>query len=146
MGKKRMFGICNAMCSSSASVGENLCGVLELAKGVGTIEKLWCIWLCSSREAPSLPTILAFPHDTLGCRWIKRVEGRRHVAEPFPSWKTLSANYIFRPFCFSTFCSVVIQKQFEVPIPAIFSSWLPHIKNGNLNMWDISVFLMVCNG
>lgn len=74
MGKKRMFGICNAMCSSSASVGENLCGVLELAKGVGTIEKLWCICSCSSREAPSLRTVLAFPRDTLGCRWIK---GRR---------------------------------------------------------------------
>lgn len=39
-GEKRMFGICNAMCSSSASVGEILCGVLELAKGVETIEKL----------------------------------------------------------------------------------------------------------
>lgn len=49
MGNKRMFGICNAMCSSSASVSENLCGVLELAKEVGTIEKLWCIGLCSSR-------------------------------------------------------------------------------------------------
>lgn len=42
MGKKKkkgMFGIRSAMCSSSAAVGKNLCGVLELAKGVGTIEK-----------------------------------------------------------------------------------------------------------
>lgn len=37
--KKGMFGIRSAMCSSSAAVGKNLCGVLELAKGVGTIEK-----------------------------------------------------------------------------------------------------------
>lgn len=50
MGKKRMFGICSAMCSSSASVGENLCGVLELARGVGTIEKLW--WICVAVERP----------------------------------------------------------------------------------------------
>lgn len=49
MGNKRMFGICSAMCSSSASVGEHLRGVLELAKGVGTIEKLWCVGLGSSR-------------------------------------------------------------------------------------------------
>lgn len=35
-----MFGICSAMCSSSAAVGENLCGVLELAKRVGTMKKL----------------------------------------------------------------------------------------------------------
>lgn len=50
MGNKRTFGICNATCSSSASVGENLCGVLELAKGVGTIEKLWCV--CAAAEGP----------------------------------------------------------------------------------------------
>lgn len=44
MGKKKketgMFGIRSAMCSSSAAVSKNLCGILELAKGVGTMEKL----------------------------------------------------------------------------------------------------------
>lgn len=146
MGNKRTFGICNATCSSSASVGENLCGVLELAKGVGTIEKLWCVWLCSSRGAPSLPIVQAFPHDILRCRWIKRVWGSRYMLQNLFHLERLPSNYTFRLFGFTAFCSVVTQKQWEVPFPGVFCSHLPHIENGKLNVWASCVFVMVCNG
>lgn len=69
-----MFGICSAMCSSSAAVGENLCGVLELAKRVGTMKKLWCIHWCSSgflRDSPiTHPTGLPSWHlgEAVDCR------------------------------------------------------------------------------
>lgn len=96
LGGKKKKNVWNLQCYvwSSAAVGENLCGVLELAKWEGTTEKLWCIHWCSSeflRDSPiknyppNWPSLMA-PGGGSGLQ----DEGKKTpLVELFPSSKML---------------------------------------------------------